>query len=102
MFTAGPVLALVWRSWANAVVQVYGAVGKTMGETLWATSRAELEKIGYVNQHGLSRKVNRFRLLSSYGILLLILDVAAYFRLGEEVPRTPTTRSHRCVAMSPV
>jgi hypothetical protein len=64
MFIAGPVSALVCKSWANCVVQVYGAVGKTMGEALWATSRAELDKIGYVNQHGLSRKVNRFRLLS--------------------------------------
>jgi hypothetical protein len=63
-----------------------------MGETLGATSRAELDKIGYVNQHGLSRKVNRFRLLPSYGIFVLILvDVAAYFRLGKEVPRTPTS-----------
>jgi hypothetical protein len=92
MFTAGLVSALARKSWADSVVQVYGAVGKTMGETLWATSRAELDKIGYVNQHGLSRKVNRFRLLPSYGIFVLILvDVAAYFRLGKEVPRTPTS-----------
>jgi hypothetical protein len=85
MLTAGPVSALVRRSWANAVVQVYGAVGKTMGESLWGKSRGELDKVGYVNQHGLSRKVDRFRLLS-YSILVLILDVAAYIRLCEEVP----------------
>jgi hypothetical protein len=66
---------------------VYGAVGKT---ALWATLRAQLDKVGYVNQHGLSRKVSRFRLLPSYDIQVLILDVAAYFRLAEEVPRMPT------------
>ena len=45
-----------------------------MGETLWGASRAELDKVGYVNQHGLSRKVGRFRLLPLYGIRVLILD----------------------------
>ena len=40
--------------------KLYGCVAKTMGEALWATPQAELDKIGYVNQHGLSRKVRAF------------------------------------------
>ena len=39
------------------IVQVYGAVGKTVEGTLNWTPAAELDKMGYVNQHGLSRKV---------------------------------------------
>jgi len=38
------------------MTKVYGCVAKTMEEGLWATPAAELDKIGYVNQHGLSRK----------------------------------------------
>jgi hypothetical protein len=96
-----PALAFVWRSRANSVVQLYGAVAKTIGESLWRTPRTELDQIGYVNQHGLSRKVDRFRLLPSYRILVLTFYVAAYFRLGEKVTRTPTTRLHRRVAVPP-
>jgi hypothetical protein len=102
MFTASSVLALVWRSRANGAVQVWGAVAKPIGEALWRTSRTELDQIGYVNQHGLSRKVGRFHLLPSYRVLFLNFYVAAYFRLSEEVTRTPTTRLHRRVAMRPL
>jgi hypothetical protein len=38
-------------------VQLYAAVGKTVEATVHLTPAAELDKIGYVNQHGLSRKV---------------------------------------------
>jgi hypothetical protein len=38
-------------------VQLYAAVGKTMEEHVHMTPGTELDKIGYVNQHGLSRKV---------------------------------------------
>jgi len=37
------------------MTKLYGCVAKP-GEASWATPRAELDKIGYVNQHGLSRK----------------------------------------------
>jgi hypothetical protein len=50
------------------IVKLCGAVSKT-GEALWATARAELDKMGYVNQHGLSRKVNPFISFSPRGIL---------------------------------
>ena len=73
MFTVGLVLALTCKSWADSIIQVYGTVRKNMGETLWATSHTELDKIEYVNQHGLSHKVNCFHLLPLYGIFVLIL-----------------------------
>jgi hypothetical protein len=38
--------------------KLYGTVGKIGSAPLWATSAAERDKKGYVNQHGLSRKVN--------------------------------------------
>ncbi|KAI9511463.1 aryl-alcohol dehydrogenase [Russula earlei] len=38
------------------MTKLWGAVGKTAGEVLAATPGDELDKIGYVNQHGLSRK----------------------------------------------
>ena len=48
------------------IVQVYGAVARTAEANLAWTPAAELEKMGYVNQRGLSRKVGdvfRFPLL---------------------------------------
>ena len=48
----------VSRSSTHAVVQLYGTVAKTTGEYLATQPHAELDKIGYVNQHGLSRKVD--------------------------------------------
>ena len=50
----------VSRSSARAVVQLYAPVAKTAGEHLEIQPHAELDKIGYVNQHGLSRKVDVF------------------------------------------
>jgi len=47
----------VSRSSARAVVQLYATVAETTGEHLETQPHAELDKIGYVNQHGLSRKV---------------------------------------------
>jgi aryl-alcohol dehydrogenase-like predicted oxidoreductase len=38
------------------MTKVYGTVGKIGSAPLWATSAAERDKKGYVNQHGLSRK----------------------------------------------
>ncbi|KAF8271051.1 aryl-alcohol dehydrogenase [Lactarius quietus] len=38
------------------MTKVHGAVGKIGNAPLWATRAAELDKKGYVNQHGLSRK----------------------------------------------
>ena len=43
---------------ANSVSKVYGAVGKIGDELLWAVPAGELDKKGFVNQHGLSRKVH--------------------------------------------
>jgi len=54
-------LVRVWRPsvhW-HAAVQLYGTVGKTMEEIMVGKSDAELDNMGYVNQHGLSRKVDR-------------------------------------------
>ena len=39
------------------IIQLHAAVGKTVEATVNWTPGAELDKIGYVNQHGLSRKV---------------------------------------------
>ena len=50
----------VSRSSARAVVQLYATVAETTGEHLETQPHAELDKIGYVNQHGLSRKVDVF------------------------------------------
>ncbi len=56
-------LVRVWRPSVNwhAAVQLYGTVGKTVEalETLVGKSDAELNNMGYVNQRGLSRKVDR-------------------------------------------
>ena len=41
-------------------MQLYAAVAKSVEETLHLTPVAELDKIGYVNQRGLSRKVDAF------------------------------------------
>lgn len=38
------------------MTKLYGTVGKTIGEALVGKSNDELDKTGYVNQHGLSRK----------------------------------------------
>ena len=65
---------LVWRPKAYIVVKLCGAVSKT-GEALWATSGAELDKMGYVNQHGLSRKLNPFISFPPRGIFVLILTL---------------------------
>jgi hypothetical protein len=51
------------------------------------TPAAELDKIGYVNQHGLSRKVGMILLVSppSPWPCFMTLDFVAYFRFCEEV-----------------
>ncbi|KAI0262245.1 Aldo/keto reductase [Gloeopeniophorella convolvens] len=38
------------------MTKLYGAVAKTIEGLLWAESNPNLDKMGYVNQHGLSRK----------------------------------------------
>ncbi|KAH9965408.1 aryl-alcohol dehydrogenase [Russula dissimulans] len=38
------------------MTKLYGAVSKIPGEALWVTPQHELDKKGYVNQHGLGRK----------------------------------------------
>ena len=38
-------------------------MGKTAEEVTWVTPPDELDKKGYVNQHGLSRKVDAFAIL---------------------------------------
>ncbi len=53
-------VVLVWRTKTYIVVlQLYGAVSRNP-EALWATAGSDLDKKGYVNQHGLSRKVGVF------------------------------------------
>ena len=50
-------------------MQLYGTIAKTMEETLVGKPNNELDKIGYVNQHGLSRKVECIRPLPLRGLL---------------------------------
>ncbi|KAH9975561.1 Aldo keto reductase [Lactifluus volemus] len=38
------------------MTKLFGAVSKKPGQALWLTSSADLDKSGYVNEHGLSRK----------------------------------------------
>lgn len=45
------------------IVQLYAAVGKTVEAVVNWTPAAELDEMGYVNQHGLSRKVGIASLL---------------------------------------
>ena len=40
------------------IVQLYGAVGKSVETTNYLKPAAELDEMGYVNQHGLGRKVD--------------------------------------------
>jgi aryl-alcohol dehydrogenase-like predicted oxidoreductase len=55
---------------ANAFSKVHGAVGKVGNGPLWITKAAELDKMGYVNQHGLSRKVHIFTSLCMSYLLI--------------------------------
>ena len=45
------------------IAQLYAAVAKSVEVPLHLTPAAELDKMGYVNQHGLSRKVDTFGFL---------------------------------------
>ena len=42
------------------ILQLFAAVGKTFGESLYMASPAEKDRMGYVNQYGLGRKVGCF------------------------------------------
>ena len=54
---------------ANDISKLFLAVGKVGDEGMWTASPIELDKKGFVNQHGLSRKVHI--LISSFMRLLL-------------------------------
>ena len=52
------------------VLQLFGVVSKSMEAPLYLASSTEKDKLGYVNQYGLSRKVGCFcRLLSPCCVL---------------------------------
>jgi hypothetical protein len=68
------------------IVQLYAAVGKTVEAIVNWTPAAELDKMGYVNQHGLSRKVgDAFSLISFPVPCFMTLAFVAHFRFCEEV-----------------
>ena len=50
-------------------MQLYRTVGKEIEEVLVGKSNDELDKVGYVNQHGLSRKVDAFFPFPPRGLL---------------------------------
>jgi hypothetical protein len=51
------------------ILQLFAPVGKTFGESLYMTSPAEKDRMGYVNQYGLGRKVGCFCHLSPCHVL---------------------------------
>ena len=71
-------MASVSRSSAHTVAQLYGTVAKTTGDYLATRPHAELDKIGYVNQHGLSRKVDAF-VSFTCAVFCTNAHVAVYF-----------------------
>ena len=63
---------------ANNASKLFFAVGKVGDEGMWKATSLDLDKKGFVNQHGLSRKVDipissymRLLVMSRYSISLI-------------------------------
>jgi hypothetical protein len=78
------------------VAQLFGIVSRTPSETIYTTEQGE--KSGYVNQGGLSRKVND---LSRDGAAFRESDrrAAAHIRRGQTQSGAPPVGVHRRAAV---
>jgi len=76
------------------MTKLYGTVGKTIEEVLVGKSDAELDKAGYVNQHGLSRKHIFDSVKKSLERLQLdYIDVLQCHRFDPETPIEETMQA---------
>ncbi|KAI0262241.1 Aldo/keto reductase [Gloeopeniophorella convolvens] len=76
------------------MTKLHGTVGKTMEEILWTETDSGLDKLGYVNQHGLSRKHIFDSVKKSLERLQLeYIDVLQCHRFDPETPIEETMRA---------